>query len=105
MPTSPEVEGVARVLLVQRLRLLLGLEVWRLHKLAEGQLVPLPLQPLLAEAVVDVADVGGLLLERLLRLEHLQRVPRLPVWAVEAAARRQRLRHRACWVGIKLVAY
>ena len=95
---SPEEEGEAlhQLLPVRRL-LLLGLVVWRLLRLA-GRLAPLAL-PLLAEGVAagaDVADVVGLLLERLLRLERPLPVLRLPAWAVEAAER-QRLRHRACW--------
>jgi hypothetical protein len=61
--------------------------------LAAGHLVLLA-QQALAEGVVDVADVAdveGLLLERpLLEL-------RPPAWAVEEAAERQRLLHRACW--------
>jgi hypothetical protein len=93
MPTSPEEGEVrARRLPRVRLRLLLGRLLLQRWLLAQGHLVPLA-QPLLAEGVVDgadVADVEGLL------LEHPLRERRLRAWAVEAAGR-QRLRHRACW--------
>ena len=101
MPTSPEVEGVARRLLLARLPvqqlLLLGRLLLQRWLLPQGLLVPPPL----AEGVVDVAavvvaDVEGRLQERLLRLEHPLRELRPPAWAVEAEGR-QRLRHRACW--------
>jgi cell division protein FtsB len=46
MPTSPE-EGEGRLrrlpLVLVRLRLLLGLVVWHLHKLVQGRLAPLAL--------------------------------------------------------------
>jgi hypothetical protein len=101
---SPEeVEGVARRLPrlreLVRLRLLLGRLLLQRWLLAQGHLVPLA-QPLLAEGVVDgadVADAEGLLLERLLRLEHPLREHHLPAWEVEAGElHRLRRRHRAC---------
>jgi hypothetical protein len=85
-----------RRLPLARLRLLLGHLLLQRWLLAAGHLVLLA-QQALAEGVADVADVEGLLLERPLRLEHPLLELRPPAWAVEEAAERQRLLHRACW--------